>query len=577
MEGALPGAVGDDRRVSRSRIPYPDRWLVLASLAVTAAIAVWLHSLRVEVATAESVRIFLSLLLFQDYPAALAMLALVPLGLVPRLRDIGLGLARCSGRHPGWLFAATVCALSIGTHVIYHDHPLAMDEYAAVFQSQVFAAGQVHGQFPPELIDWLVPPGFQGHFLGVSHRTGHVASMYWPGFSLLLAPFAWLGIPWLANPILGGLAVVLVHRLTMRLTDNGDAAGLAALLTIASPAVSVNAISYYSMTAHLVCNLLFVLLLLRATFSHAVAAGLVGSLALVLHNPLPHMLVAMPWLLWTCGQRNRWWLVAGLVMGYAPLCIVLGLGWWQYLAQLTAVGVDPGAAAGSSGGLQAWSARLGTVNVFRIPGLDTLEDRLMALAKMWVWAVPGMMLVSLLGALKSRADTRVRLLAWSAACTLIGFLFVPVDQGHGWGFRYFHAAWFTLPVLATLAIWPVGGRVPDPAEGGRGLAGTLAAWALLSLLVMTGVRAMQVEQFIAGQLAQLPTPDRDTTELVIVKAGRGYYAADLVQNDPFLRGRPMIVWAQDDADAKMLMALHFPGLRPLAETNVASAWGQPDR
>ena len=424
-------------RTDRRRLLHTDGWVIAVSMLVTTGIIVWLNSVRAEVATPESVRIFLSLILFQDLPAAVLMLALLPLGLMSVLREIGLKLVSWCGQHPWTLFATTVLALAVGVQVVYHAHPLAMDEYAAVFQSRVFAAGQLHGQLPPVLVDLLVPPGFQGHFLGVSHETGRVASMYWPGFALLMTPFAWLGLGWLTNPVLGGLAVFLVHRVTLQLTESIDAAGFAALLTIASPAVSVNAISFYSMTGHLVCNLAFVLLLLRPTVLRSVAAGFVGSVALVLHNPVPHMLVALPWLLWLSGQKNAFRLLAGAALGYAPLCILAGLGWWHVLAELTVVGASTAPQVNGGDWMTVWTARLGAIDVFRVPALNTLEDRLMALAKMWIWAVPGMLVVSLLGLRRSGHDVRVRLLAWSAVATLVGFLFVPVDQGHGWGFDTF--------------------------------------------------------------------------------------------------------------------------------------------
>jgi hypothetical protein len=457
-----------------------------------------------------------------------------------------------------------------------------MDEYAAVFQSKVFAAGRLHGQWSPEMVDWLVPRGFQGHFLGVSHQTGHVASMYWPGFALLLTPFTRLGVSWLANPVFGGLAVLLVHRLAIRLTGNVDAAGLAALLTIASPAVTINAVSFYSMTAHLVFNIGFVLLLLRPTVWRAVAAGLVGSFALVLHNPVPHILVAGPWLLWLCTRRDRWTVVPGIVVGYAPLCFLLGFGWSQFLAELV-VGAAPAVeTVGSHGWLSTAKDRLTAVNVFRMPSLDILEDRLMAVAKIWLWAVPGLMLVSLIGARRSSADIRSRLLTWSTVATLIGFLFVPVDQGHGWGFRYFHAVWFSLPILAVLAIWPTcsetvsRSRSQSPVAANK-LAGVIAASAVLSLTLMTAMRVLQVESFVAVHLAQLPAVTEAMPEVVLVHVQNGYYAGDLVQNDPFLRTRPLMLISHGDEDDAALLAERFPGLQVLTRSPTATAWGYRDR
>ncbi len=117
--------------------------------------------------------------------------------------------------------------LALGTLVIYHNHPLSMDEYAAYFQSRVFAAGRLHGRFPVELLDWLIPRGFQDYFLNVSRATGSVAEAYWPGFALLLTPFMWAGVPWLCNPVISALTLLVIHRLALELFDNREAAGFA--------------------------------------------------------------------------------------------------------------------------------------------------------------------------------------------------------------------------------------------------------------------------------------------------------------------------------------------------------------
>ncbi len=125
-----------------------------------------------------------------------------------------------------------------------------------------------------------------------SSLTGHVIETYWPGFALLLAPFQALGAPWLCNAILAGIALYLIYQITTEITGERRAGGFALLFTIASGAFFANAISYYSMQAHLTANLLFAWLLLKPTNRSALAAGVVGSLALVLHNPVPHMLFA---------------------------------------------------------------------------------------------------------------------------------------------------------------------------------------------------------------------------------------------------------------------------------------------
>ena len=194
------------------------------------------------------------------------------------------------GNHPYSVALASVMMMGLGTILIYHDYPLSMDEYAAVFQAKIFASGRLVAQLPRNLVDWLVVSGFNGSFLVASPESGRAIGHYWPGFSALLAPFEFLNAPWLCNPTLAGLAIVLIYRITFEISGDRRAAGWALLFTVASGGFVANALSYYSMQAHLTANLLFAALLLKPTHRRALGAGLVGSLALILHNPVPHAL-----------------------------------------------------------------------------------------------------------------------------------------------------------------------------------------------------------------------------------------------------------------------------------------------
>ena len=130
------------------------------------------------------------------------------------------------GRHPIGIALATVAALAVCTLVVYHDYPLSMDEYAAVFQSKVFASGAVAAQVPPDLVDWLVVRGFNGTFLIASPESGRIIEAYWPGFALLLAPFQYLSVPWLCNASLSGLSVFLIYWITREITADTQGGGL---------------------------------------------------------------------------------------------------------------------------------------------------------------------------------------------------------------------------------------------------------------------------------------------------------------------------------------------------------------
>jgi hypothetical protein len=400
-----------------------------------------------------------------------------------------------------------------------------MDEYAAVFQAKLFAAGRLTAQLPPSVVNWLIPPGFNGSFLVASRTTGQAMEGYWPGFSLLLAPFEFLGAPWLCNAALAGFAIFLIHRITLDITRDRRAAGWAVVFTLGSGAFAANAISYYSMQAHLTANLLFVWLLLKPTPYRAFGAGVVGSFALVLHNPFPHAMFALPWIA-AMGLSKEWRpSFFPLILGYLPLTIFLGAGWLHLRELVTAS--DPGFSVIGNN----------PIAYFSFPDKSMLDSRVASLVKMWVWAVPGLFLFAVLGRLRHGDDRHVRLLTQSAVVTFVGYLFFVFDQGHGWGYRYFHSAWGVVPILAGCAM---AGR---PESSGR-LTAFAGAAAILSLLLIVPYQMMQIDDVITRHSAQLPKLRRPGNDVYFIRAGGGFYLADLIQMDPLLRADDLILYSR---------------------------------
>src|SRR6185369_5400121 len=138
--------------------------------------------------------IFWFLLTAYDAHGNLLLLALVGCAFLLQGRPEAASLVRFAADHPWRLAIVVLPLLCLGELTVYRDYPLSMDEYAAAFQARAFAAGHLAGQFPPDLLDQLLPRFPPNAFVIVSHATGEVSSAYWPGYALLVAPFAWLGI-----------------------------------------------------------------------------------------------------------------------------------------------------------------------------------------------------------------------------------------------------------------------------------------------------------------------------------------------------------------------------------------------
>lgn len=510
-------------------------------------------------------RIFWHLLTVHDLPAAWLMVAILALGAWFGARPAGGGgrlnellLALDRQRHLAAISLwAVLCFASVW---VYRNHPLSMDEYAAVFQARVFAAGALHGTFPPDLLDYLIPPGFQNHFLMVNRNTGAVFSAYWPGFSLLLTPFVWLDIPWACNPTLVAASFLLIARVARDLIALPLAAGWALLFALASPAFVANGISYYSMPAHLLFNLGFAWLLLSPSPLRLFLAGLVGGFGLVLHNPFPHLAFALPWVLWVVfrSERRAWnllWLTAGYLPGVAGLLVGWSL-WQQQMLQAgagAAIAQAPGAQAELLDRVLALSGSL--VRVLQSPDESIVYARLGGLVKLWLWSTPLLLLLAWWGGRES-TSTGMRLLGASALTTFFAYFLIRFNQGHGWGYRYFHPAWGALPILGAAGALKLVSISGEGVRWGR----MLAAMALINMLAANGLRLSQMGSFLNDHLAQFP-PHSGANNQLVMHNGRGYYAYDLIQNDPWLRGNSVIALVQNQEDkARVLNGLQqrFP-------------------
>lgn len=500
--------------------------------------------------------IFRYLLVVYDAHGNALLLALAIVAWLLRGNPGAVAAVRAAGERPWTIAAVLFPLLCAGALFVYHDYPLSMDEYSALFQAKAFAAGRLAGQFPPDLLDRLVPPYFQNGFLAVSRSSGEVAANYWPSFSLILAPFAWLGVPWALNPLLGALAIPAIHRLATQVTGSREAAGWAVMLTIASPVFIASSISFYAMQAHLLANLLYALLLLQPSVPRALLAGVIGSVALTLHQPVPHLLFALPFMAWLAFRPGAVRLLAALIAGYLPLSLLLGLAWHHYLVELMR-----GAAA--SAAPASIDAILGRVeHVVSLPGLMTVEARIAGLAKTWTWASPGLLVLAAYGFITTR-DSALRVLGAALILTYFGFFLFRVEHGHGWGYRYLHSAWFVLPLLAAVAL------------DARKELHAMAAWALaLSLVLANGHRLVQIDAFIGRHLAQVPplerAPEAGTRELVFIDPAAGAYLEDAVQNDPFLRSPRIVMTTEGKESPAELVQRRFPGY----ERAEQGSWGE---
>jgi len=192
------------------------------------------------------------------------------------------------------LAVAAVVSIAGGIWVSYFGLggvPHIPDEVAMLFQAKNFARGQLYAAAPPMELRKF----FAYEYILMDGPRWY--GKYFMGPSLLLVPGVWLGAPWIVNPLLGGVAVVLFYALGKELL--GEKVGrVAAVLAAISP---FRIATYGVMMSHggcLILAMLFALYLIRAArdpqrLRYWCIAG-AGRGAMVNFRPLTALVLAIP-------------------------------------------------------------------------------------------------------------------------------------------------------------------------------------------------------------------------------------------------------------------------------------------
>jgi hypothetical protein len=550
----------------------PDLWMATLVVAVSALAAVFiLEYVRYPYPIWHGL-VFRYLLFHQDL-VGLALLAMIALlACIPATHRPALALVEAIGRRPGLTAGVVFVVLCAGMFAVAQNHGLAGDEYLTLMQSRIFAEGRLTGEWPPDLLPWLMADTYRYRWIMVNAVSGEVTSIYWPGFAVLLTPFSLARIPWALNPLLAAIALLLMARIATRVTGEAQAGGWAMLLAIASPGFSGLALSYFAMTAHLVFSLFYAWLLIERGSRGAFAAGLVGSFALLLHNPVPHILFSLPWIAWLAlqpeGRRNLAWLALGYLPGLA-----LGLAWAVFMKNMhgpifAAPFPQDGELAHQIGNL-VWYWDFRSRTMFSAPYEYSIQGRIGEQVRLWAWAVPGLPILAAAGWWLGRRNRHLNLLALSLVSILVGYIFVRFDQGYGWGARYVHPAWGALPILgaAAIVLWP------RQSTGGAAVRGWVASAALLSLVFATGLRWWQIHDYIAEHLARRPPFVEGVRQFVFVHYDVDYYYdQDLVQNDPFLRDPVVFLLSRGRKEDYEMMRRRYPNARQVYDGSRGHVW-----
>ncbi|MDI6698218.1 MAG: glycosyltransferase family 39 protein [Candidatus Saccharicenans sp.] len=159
---------------------------------------------------------------------------------------------------------------SILSELLFARSPFIHDEFGYIFQSKIFLSGKLYAPSPCPREAFDFP-----HII----NNGRWYSQYPPGFPMLLMPFVFLGVPWLLNPLLAALSVIVIYFLALELFGKRVAL-LSSLLCALSIWFLVTSATYLSHTANLFFFSLFLLFIFRSIKSPTILSGILAGASL---------------------------------------------------------------------------------------------------------------------------------------------------------------------------------------------------------------------------------------------------------------------------------------------------------
>ncbi len=169
-----------------------------------------------------------------------------------------------------FIAAAFVFLFSAGYNYFVFDHvPHIHDEISSLFQARILLSGHFTVPSPPARESFDFP-----HTI----NNGRWYSMYPPGWPFLLALGVLVRAPWLINPILGGLTILLLYFLGLEI--HGRRTGvLAAVLGAVSIWLLLMSATMMSHPASMVFNAVFLLFFFRSLKRPDIRNGLLAGFA----------------------------------------------------------------------------------------------------------------------------------------------------------------------------------------------------------------------------------------------------------------------------------------------------------
>ena len=254
------------------------RWTTRSQSVVLLAVIAFLSAIGSQNVPQFAIELMLTLWL-----AAIGALTLILMAIALPAKEMTLlaesGLSRVDpdesgswARHVPWFVAVWVVVVSgCLSSVVFERVPVIQDSVSYLFQAKYFSTGQLY-----------LPAPADAEAFAVSHLINDGVKWYaygFPGWPALLALGVLAGVPWLVNPVIGGLCVLIAHLLVRRLYGWRVAHAVVFLLAL-SPWFLVMSANHMSHSATLLWILLGWLALERARVTQAIGWALVAGCCL---------------------------------------------------------------------------------------------------------------------------------------------------------------------------------------------------------------------------------------------------------------------------------------------------------
>jgi hypothetical protein len=182
---------------------------------------------------------------------------------------------------------------------VYQAHPHIEDEIIYLYHARYLSEGALTVPAPP------VPEAFS--FYLIPHEASRWFSIFPPGWPAMLAVGVFFGVPWLVNPMLAGVNVLLAYAFLWEIYSR-RVARIAVLLLCLSPWFVFMGMNFMAHTFTLTCALIATLAVIRARQTGSPIWGVIGGCAVgvvSLIRPLDAVVVGGLLGLWVIGFGER--------------------------------------------------------------------------------------------------------------------------------------------------------------------------------------------------------------------------------------------------------------------------------